>query len=103
MFEGQRDDPGEQCDGEKSLADRDRELDRGDGQREAPLGEAAGQQIELQVRVALESLRSAASEVDAAREGLMLAENELAAPSTRCIEWAPSVSVNKSAGPEKPS
>jgi outer membrane protein len=37
-----------------------------------------GQQIELQVRVALESLRSAAAEVDASREGLSLAENELA-------------------------
>lgn len=36
------------------------------------------QQIELQVRVALESLRSAAAEVDAAREGLTLAESELA-------------------------
>ncbi len=37
-----------------------------------------GQQIELQVRVALESLRSASAEVDSAREGLSLAENELA-------------------------
>jgi len=37
-----------------------------------------GQQIELQVRTALESLRSAAAEVDASREGLSLAENELA-------------------------
>ena len=37
-----------------------------------------GQQIELQVRVALESLRSAAAEVDSAREGLSLAESELA-------------------------
>lgn len=37
-----------------------------------------GNQIELQVRVALESLRSAAAEVDASREGLSLAENELA-------------------------
>ncbi len=37
-----------------------------------------GQQIELQVRVALESLRSASAEVDASREGLSLAENELA-------------------------
>jgi len=36
------------------------------------------QQIELQVRTALESLRSAAAEVDASREGLSLAENELA-------------------------
>jgi outer membrane protein TolC len=42
-----------------------------------------GQQIELQVRVALESLRSAAAEVDAAREGLMLAENELAQAQRR--------------------
>jgi len=37
-----------------------------------------GQHIELQVRVALESLRSASAEVDASREGLSLAENELA-------------------------
>jgi outer membrane protein TolC len=37
-----------------------------------------GQQIELQVRVALESLRSAAAEVDAARDGLALADSELA-------------------------
>jgi outer membrane protein len=37
-----------------------------------------GQQIELQVRTALESLRSAGAEVDASREGLSLAENELA-------------------------
>lgn len=36
------------------------------------------QQIELQVRVALESLRSAVAEVDAARDGLALAESELA-------------------------
>jgi len=37
-----------------------------------------GQQIELQVRVALESLRSASAEVDSGREGLSLAESELA-------------------------
>ena len=37
-----------------------------------------GQQIELQVRVALESLRSAAAEVDSSRDGLSLAESELA-------------------------
>jgi len=37
-----------------------------------------GQQVELQVRVALENLRSAGAEVDASREGLSLAENELA-------------------------
>lgn len=37
-----------------------------------------GQQIELQVRTALESLRSAAAEVDASRDGLSLAESELA-------------------------
>jgi outer membrane protein len=37
-----------------------------------------GQQIELQVRVALESLRSASAEVDSARDGLSLAESELA-------------------------
>ena len=36
------------------------------------------QQIELQVRTALESLRSAAAEVQAAREGQTLAESELA-------------------------
>jgi outer membrane protein TolC len=37
-----------------------------------------GQQIELQVRVALESLRSASAEVDSSRDGLSLAESELA-------------------------
>ncbi len=37
-----------------------------------------GQQIELQVRQALESLRSAAAEVEAARNGQTLAESELA-------------------------
>jgi outer membrane protein TolC len=37
-----------------------------------------GQQVELQVRVALDALRSAAAEVDASRTGLSLAENELA-------------------------
>jgi outer membrane protein len=37
-----------------------------------------GQQIELQVRQALESLRSAMAEVDAARTGQVLADNELA-------------------------
>jgi len=37
-----------------------------------------GQQIELQVRVAIEGLRAAADEVEASREGLTLAENELA-------------------------
>ena len=37
-----------------------------------------GQQIELQVRLAIEGLRAAADEVEAAREGLTLAENELA-------------------------
>lgn len=36
------------------------------------------QAIELQVRVALEALRSASAEVEAARDGLALAENELA-------------------------
>ena len=35
-------------------------------------------QIELQVRLALESLRSSAAEVDAARDGLTLADSELA-------------------------
>jgi outer membrane protein len=66
------------------------------GRREARRGESfsqyrqeqirthdLGQQIELQVRVALESLRSAAAEVDAAREGLTLAENELAQAQRR--------------------
>jgi len=61
------------------------------GRREARIGEALSQyrqqqirtrdltqQIDLQVRVALESLQSAAAEVDAAREGLGLADNELA-------------------------
>lgn len=37
-----------------------------------------GQQIELQVRLAVENLRSAKAEVDSARDGLGLAENELA-------------------------
>lgn len=37
-----------------------------------------GQQIELQVRLALESLRNAAAEVDAARDGLALSDSELA-------------------------
>ena len=36
------------------------------------------QQVELDVRLALDSIRSAASQVDTAREGLSLAENELA-------------------------
>jgi outer membrane protein len=44
-----------------------------------------GQQIELQVRIALESLRSAGAEVDAAREGLALAENELAQARRRYV------------------
>jgi len=37
-----------------------------------------GQQVELQVRQALENLRSAAAEVDASRDGQTLAESELA-------------------------
>ena len=37
-----------------------------------------GQQVELQVRLAVENLQSAKGEVDAARDGLGLAENELA-------------------------
>ena len=61
------------------------------GKREARRGESFSQyqqekvrtrdledQIELEVRTAIDSLRSAASEVDAAREGLALAESELA-------------------------
>ena len=36
------------------------------------------QQVELDVRLALDSIKSAASQVDTAREGLALAENELA-------------------------
>ena len=36
------------------------------------------QQVELDVRLALDSIRSAASQVETAREGLALAENELA-------------------------
>ncbi len=61
------------------------------GRREARIGDTfsqyrqeqvrtkdLAQQIELQVRVALENLRSAAAEVDAARDGLTLADNELA-------------------------
>lgn len=35
------------------------------------------QQVELEVRLALDSLRSAEAQVDTAREGLMLAQNEL--------------------------
>lgn len=61
------------------------------GRREARIGESAsqlrqeqlrtrdiGQQIDLQVRTALDSLRSAAAEVQAATEGQMLSESELA-------------------------
>ena len=36
------------------------------------------EQVELEVRLALESLRSANSQVEVAKEGLQLAENELA-------------------------
>ena len=61
------------------------------GRREARIGESTSklrqerirtrdlqQQIELQVRTALESLRSAEAEVEAATEGQALSENELA-------------------------
>jgi outer membrane protein TolC len=61
------------------------------GRREARIGESTSkfrqeqihtrdiqQQIELQVRTALESLRSAAAEVQAATEGQTLSESELA-------------------------
>jgi outer membrane protein len=41
------------------------------------------QQVELEVREALDSLHSAQAEVDAARDGLMLAENELAQAQRR--------------------
>jgi outer membrane protein len=41
------------------------------------------QQVELEVREALDSLRSAQAELDAARDGLMLAENELAQAQRR--------------------
>jgi outer membrane protein len=41
------------------------------------------QQVELDVRLALDSLRSAQAEVDAARDGLMLSENELAQAQRR--------------------
>jgi outer membrane protein len=41
------------------------------------------QQVELEVRLALDSLRSAQAEVDAARDGLMLSENELAQAQRR--------------------
>ncbi len=40
-------------------------------------------QIELDVRLALDSLRSADAQVKAAEEGLMLAENELAQAQRR--------------------
>lgn len=41
------------------------------------------QQVELEVREALDSLHSAQAEVDTARDGLMLAENELAQAQRR--------------------
>src|SRR5215471_7842881 len=41
------------------------------------------QQIELEVRLALDSLRSAQAQVDTARDGLMLAQNELAQAQRR--------------------
>jgi outer membrane protein len=41
------------------------------------------QQVELDVRLALDSLHSAQAEVDAARDGLMLSENELAQAQRR--------------------
>jgi outer membrane protein TolC len=41
------------------------------------------QQVELEVRLALDSLRSAQAQVDTAAEGLMLAENELAQAQRR--------------------
>ena len=41
------------------------------------------QQIELEVRLALDSLRSAAAQVETARDGLMLAQNELAQAQRR--------------------
>jgi outer membrane protein len=41
------------------------------------------QQVELEVREALDSLRSAQAELEAARDGLMLAENELAQAQRR--------------------
>jgi outer membrane protein len=41
------------------------------------------QQVELEVREALDSLRSAQAELDAARDGLMLSENELAQAQRR--------------------
>jgi len=41
------------------------------------------QQVELDVRLALDSIKSAASQVDTAREGLTLAENELAQAQRR--------------------
>ena len=66
------------------------------GRREARIGESSsqyrqeqirtrdvGQQIELQVRTALESLRSAAAEVQSATEGQALAESELAQAQRR--------------------
>jgi predicted aspartyl protease len=40
--------------------------------------------------------------VDNGKHALLLSECACS-PEYRCIEWAPSVSVNKSAGPEKPS
>lgn len=43
------------------------------------------QQVELDVRLALDSIKSAASQVDTAREGLTLAENELAQARRRYV------------------
>jgi outer membrane protein TolC len=42
-----------------------------------------GQQVELDVRLALDSLRSAQAQVDTAKEGLTLAQNELAQAQRR--------------------
>lgn len=43
------------------------------------------QQVELDVRLALDSIRSAASQVETAREGLTLAENEVAQARRRYV------------------
>ena len=68
------------------------------GRREARIGESTsqyrqeqlrtrdlGQQIELQVRTALESLHSAAAEVQSATEGQTLSESELAQARRRYV------------------
>jgi len=100
-FGGARDGPGGVASGEagrregRRVALRPVPEDDG-GRRDARRAETASQmrqevirtgdlrdQIEMEVRVALDSLRSAEQQVRAAREGLELAENELAQAQRR--------------------